>query len=557
MINTFLQLLFARHAFLSSIMVIIQTGGKEMAGRIRKRKRILIGSHDICRDEFCRRDEQYGTIPGSIEAVKEKLNEIFSCCCDFICREISCGKEGSIKILVAYFNGFVDKRVLNQDVIHPILEFLAGEELHDGSRIYRRLKESVVENNDITEVNDMQKAVDAIVSGEALLFVDGENRALVIGVKAPQGRQVEEPDTETSIRGAREGFVENLLTNTTLIRKRIKNPNLKMEMMQIGKQTKTDVCICYIKGIANEEIVNEVRNRLNKIDTDGILDVGIIEQYISDSRFSLFPTVGNSEKCDKLAGKLLEGRIAILCDGTPYVLTVPYLFVESIQNTDDYYDHAYFATFMRLLRLVALLLSIMLPGMYVALVSFHHTVIPFRLMITLAASRQGIPFSPFTEAIMMILAFEFMREAGVRMPRPIGQSLSIVGAIVLGEASVAAGIASNLMVIIIAITAICSFVVPPLIRATMLLRFVFLIAANFMGFLGISLVAVIVFTHLCRLRSFGIPYMAPFSPLTLPDLKDSLVMVPIWAMVTRPGILRQEKASGTKGTKRQEVNGRQ
>jgi len=538
-------------------MVIIQTGGKEMAGRIRKRKRILIGSHDICRDEFCRRDEQYGTIPGSIEAVKEKLNEIFSCCCDFICREISCGKEGSIKILVAYFNGFVDKRVLNQDVIHPILEFLAGEELHDGSRIYRRLKESVVENNDITEVNDMQKAVDAIVSGEALLFVDGENRALVIGVKAPQGRQVEEPDTETSIRGAREGFVENLLTNTTLIRKRIKNPNLKMEMMQIGKQTKTDVCICYIKGIANEEIVNEVRNRLNKIDTDGILDVGIIEQYISDSRFSLFPTVGNSEKCDKLAGKLLEGRIAILCDGTPYVLTVPYLFVESIQNTDDYYDHAYFATFMRLLRLVALLLSIMLPGMYVALVSFHHTVIPFRLMITLAASRQGIPFSPFTEAIMMILAFEFMREAGVRMPRPIGQSLSIVGAIVLGEASVAAGIASNLMVIIIAITAICSFVVPPLIRATMLLRFVFLIAANFMGFLGISLVAVIVFTHLCRLRSFGIPYMAPFSPLTLPDLKDSLVMVPIWAMVTRPGILRQEKASGTKGTKRQEVNGRQ
>jgi len=507
--------------------------------------KIQITGHDnTCTDSG-------GQIPGSVEEVEAKLNETFSCCSDFIYRKISCGKDGLIRILIAYINGFVDKRLLNQDVVHPIIEYLSGD--HGNSRIYERLKECVVINNDIKEANDMQQAVDGIVSGEALLFINGENKALVIGVKAPQGRQVKEPDTEVSIRGAREGFVENLLTNTTLIRKRIKNPNLKLEIMQLGKQTKTDVCICYIKGIANDRIVNEVRERLKKIDNDGILDVGIIEQYISDSRLSLFPTVGNSEKCDKLAGKLLEGRVAIFCDGTPNVLTIPYLFVESIQNTDDYYDHAYFATFIRLLRVMALLLSNMLPGLYVALVSFHHTVIPFKLMITLAASRQGIPFPPFVEALLMILVFELMREAGVRMPRPIGQALSIVGAIVLGEASVAAGIASNLMVIIVAITAICSFVVPPLVRATMLLRFVFLIAANFMGFLGITLVVVVVFAHLCRLRSFGIPYMAPFSPLTSSDLKDSFVVVPIWAMVTRPKILRQEEGRGRKGTKRQEV----
>jgi len=507
--------------------------------------KIQITGHDnTCTDSG-------GQIPGSVEEVEAKLNETFSCCSDFIYRKISCGKDGLIRILIAYINGFVDKRLLNQDVVHPIIEYLSGD--HDNSRIYERLKECIVINNDIKEANDMQQAVDGIVSGEALLFINGENKALVIGVKAPQGRQVKEPDTEVSIRGAREGFVENLLTNTTLIRKRIKNPNLKLEIMQLGKQTKTDVCICYIKGIANDRIVNEVRERLKKIDNDGILDVGIIEQYISDSRLSLFPTVGNSEKCDKLAGKLLEGRVAVFCDGTPNVLTIPYLFVESIQNTDDYYDHAYFATFIRLLRVMALLLSNMLPGLYVALVSFHHTVIPFKLMITLAASRQGIPFPPFVEALLMILVFELMREAGVRMPRPIGQALSIVGAIVLGEASVAAGIASNLMVIIVAITAICSFVVPPLVRATMLLRFVFLIAANFMGFLGITLVVVVVFAHLCRLRSFGIPYMAPFSPLTSSDLKDSFVVVPIWAMVTRPKILRQEEGRGRKGTKRQEV----
>jgi spore germination protein KA len=522
----------------------------KMFGRVRKRGKAE-NQNNNCNNMHA---GSYGPIPGTIEAVRTKLGEIFSDCSDFMLREISCGKNSMIKILVAYIDGLADKRILNQDVVHPVLDFLSNTEFHERGNIYNKLKECVVINNIIKEADDMRKAVDGIISGEVLLFIDGETKALEIGVKAPQGRQVEEPDTETSIRGAREGFVENLLTNVPLIRKRIKNPDLKLEMMQIGERTKTDVCICYIKGIANEEIVREVRERLKKIKTDAILDTGVIEQYISDNRFSLFPTVGNSEKCDKLAGKLLEGRVGIICDGTPYVLTVPYLYIESIQATDDYYDHAFFATFMRLLRLVALLISNLLPGMYVALVSFHQSVIPFKMMITLTASRQGIPFSPFIEAILMIVAFELLREAGVRMPKPIGQALSIVGAIVLGEASVAAGITSNLMVIIVAITAICSFIVPPLIRATMLLRFAFLAASNFLGFFGLSLVVVAVFIHLCRLRSFGVPYMSPFSPLTAYDLKDTFVVVPIWAMVTRPKILRQqENERGKGGTKRQEV----
>ncbi|HHW31541.1 MAG TPA: spore germination protein [Clostridiaceae bacterium] len=520
-----------------------------MVKRIR-RKRRKARNQNIEHDNI--HTGSYDVIPDTVDAVETRLSEIFSDCNDFMHRKISCSGKSQTKILVAYINGFVDKRLLNQDVIHPILEFLSNTEMCE-AHIYEMLKECIVINNDIKEINNMQQAIDGIISGEALLFLDGENKALMIGVKEPKGRQVDEPVTETSIRGSREGFVENLNTNIALIRKMIKNPNLKLEKVQLGKQTKTDICICYIKGIANENIVREVRERLKKIKTDAILDTGIIEQYISDSRLSVFPTVGNTERSDKLAGKLLEGRVGILCDGTPYVLTIPYLFIESIQNTDDYYDHAYFASFMRLLRLLALLVSNLLPGIYVALVGFHHTLIPFKLMIKLAASRQGIPFSPFTEAVLMIVAFEFLREAGVRMPRPIGEALSIVGAIVLGEASVSAGIASNLMVIIIALTAICSFVVPPLIRATMLLRFVFLAAANFLGFLGISFVGVAVIIHLCQLRSFGVPYMAPFSPLTANDLKDSIVVVPIWAMVTRPKILRQEYSRSKKGTKRQEV----
>lgn len=493
-------------------------------------------------------------IPERLELVKTRLNEIFSGTDDFMYREFTCGKNGSIKILVAFIRGLVDKRTLNQEVIRPLIERFSSEEFYTpaaGGRLYERFIEAVI-NVDLKEADTMHQAVNSIVSGEALLFIEGEDKALVIGVKRVQGRQVEEPDTETSIRGSREGFVENLAVNTTLIRKRVKNPNLKIEMMKIGQQTKTDVCICYIKGIAKDEIVKEVKERLKKIKVDGVLDTGIIEQHISDHRFSLFPTVGNSEKCDKLVGKLLDGRVAILCDGTPFVLTVPYLFIESIQVTDDYYDHAFFATFMRLLRLISLLVSVLLPGLYVALVSFHQTVIPFKLMITLAASRQGIPFSPFIEAFLMIIVFELLREAGVRMPRPIGQALSIVGAIVLGEASVAAGITSNLMVIIVATTAICSFIIPPFIRATMLLRFVVLIAANILGFLGIWFVGIAVLIHLCKLHSFGIPYMTPFAPITSAILKDSFIVVPYWAMITRS--VAQEHVEENSGSPDQSNN---
>lgn len=494
-------------------------------------------------------------LPRNIEKTKEKLGEIFAECSDYTHREIACGEDGCVRILVSYIEGLVDKTILNQDVVRPILDYFSSIKAQDKpTRIYELIEECIISNNEVKEIESLQQAVYKIVSGDAVLFVDGSSRALVVGVRAPQGRQVEEPDTEVSIRSSREGFVENIGTNMVLIRKRIKSSNLKFERMQLGTQTKTDICICYIKGLANEEIVNEVRNRLKKIRCDAILDSGYIEQYIADNRLTLFPLVGNSEKCDKLVAKLLEGRVAILCDGTPYILTVPYLFVESIQTADDYNDHAFFASFMRILRLLALAVSIMLPAMYVALVSFHHTVIPFKLIIALASSRQGIPFSPFVEALLMIAAFEFLREAGIRMPRTIGQALSIVGAIVLGEASVNAGIASNLMVIVVAITAICSFIVPPLMRVTMLLRFIFLIAANLFGFMGILCVGVTVIIHLCRLRSFGIPYMAPFSPLTAADLKDSFIMVPIWAMISRPKILFQLDGKSNAGIKRQEVD---
>ncbi len=391
----------------------------------------------------------------------------------------------------------------------------------------------------------------AVLSGNAIIFVDGEGYALKAGVRSSVGRKVEEPNTETTLRGSREGFVENLQTNMILLRKRLKTSNLKFEPMTLGLQTKTEIRICYLKGVANESIIEEVKSRLKKIDTDQILDSGDLEHFIQDSSIPLFPLVGNSEKPEKVAAKLLEGRVPIICDGTPVVLTVPYLLVESLQTADDYYATPVYASMMRLLRLTAILISTLLPGFYVALISFHQAVIPFKLIMTMAASREGIPFSAFFEALILGATFEFLREAGIRLPKPIGPTIGIVGAIVLGEAAVRAGIASAPLVIITSITAICGLIVAPLIQALTVIRLIIIAAANFMGLLGIAEIGTAILIYLASLRTFGVPYLTPFSPLHIKDLHDSTLLAPAWAMVLRPKMFTSEKKSGSKDGTRQ------
>ena len=484
-------------------------------------------------------------IPGSICIVKERLQAVFSECSDFVLREIN-SADNQVIILIAYIDGLIDMQLLNQYTIEPLTSITReeGKEGKEGNTsITETIKKQVITNSDIKEIKTFSKTISSILSGNALVFIEGESIALEVGIQSTKGRAVAEPDTEISIRGSREGFVENLRVNTTLLRRTIKNPNFKIESMTLGEQTQTDIALCYIKGLANDKIVQEARRRLAKIKIDAVLESGYIEHFIEDNVIRLFPVVGNSEKPDKVAAKLLEGRVAILCDGTPIVLTVPYLFVESIQSTEDYYGHPVYSSVMRILRLSSLLITMGLPALYVALVAFHQTVIPFKLLLTMAASREGIPFSPFVEALLMITTFELLREAGVRMPRPIGQAVSIVGAIVLGEAAVQAGIASAPMVIVTALTAICSFIVPPLLQISLILRYVLLIAANMFGLFGISIVFVIIFAYLCTKRSFGVPYLSPFAPMNAQDLKDTFIVVPIWAMITRPRTLTWDKES--------------
>jgi spore germination protein KA len=304
--------------------------------------------------------------------------------------------------------------------------------------------------------------------------------------------------------------------------------------MTIGEQTSTIVAICYIKGIANEQIIQTVRNRLNGIDTDAILESGYIESFIEDAPITLFPTIGNSEKPDTVCSKLLEGRIAILCDGTPFVLTVPYLFIETIHTAEDYYVRSLVATFSRIIRIIALLISINLPAIYLTLICFHQEVIPFKLLITMASSREGVPYSAFTEALFMLFTFEILKEAGIRMPRPAGSTVSIVGALVLGQSAVQAGLVSTPMVIVTAITAISGSTSTPLMGAIPIIRVIALVLASSIGLLGILLANISLLIHLCTITSFDVPYLSPFTPVSVTDLKDAVFRVPMWAMFTRP-----------------------
>lgn len=484
--------------------------------------------------------EEERIIPDSIEVFKERLERVFYDCSDFSLREITLGDQTKVKLIVAFIDGLVDKNLVNNDVLRPLMidSREADLSIHfNQSTALKILKNDLLTTCDLQEVKSFKQLVTAILAGDSIIYIDGERVGFKAGTRGWERRGIDEPQTEAVVRGPREGFSETLRTNTALLRRKIKNHKLKLEMLTLGEQTNTDICLCYIKDLVHRDILETVRRRLKRIKTDAILESGYIEEFIEDAPFSVFPTMANSEKPDIVAAKILEGRVAILCDGTPFVLTVPHFFIETLLSSEDYYNRPFFASLVRILRLLALILTTVLPGFYVAMVAFHQDVIPFKLLLTITASREGIPFSVFTETLLMGVTYELLREAGVRMPRPFGQAISIVGALVLGQAAVEAGITSTPVIMVTAITAITSFIIPPLKGTLPIIRLILILVANILGLLGMALVIIIIFIHMSGLRSFGIPYLAPFSPFTGADLKDTLLRYPLWAMWTRPRFL--------------------
>lgn len=451
-------------------------------------------------------------------------------------------KEGAVSVVVVYLEGMADVTEILEALLFDIKENDSFfRRLQEQSDPLAALRESTLRSGDLRTIEDWEALYHAILSGDTVIMVDGTARALAASTKNWKDRGVTEPSTQTVIRGPREGFSETLRTNTTLIRRKIKSPDLWMETMQIGTVTQTDVAVMYIRGIVNEKLVDEVRQRLQRIRIDAILESAYIEEMIQDNTFSPFPTIYNTERPDVIAAGLLEGRVAILVDGTPFVLLAPALFTHFIQTAEDYYQRWDISSLLRILRYICLMIALLAPSAYIAATTFHQEMIPTSLLVSIAAQREGIPFPAFVEAMLMEITFEILREAGVRMPRAIGQAVSIVGALVIGQAAVEAGLVGPAMVIIVSITAIANFVIPSFnmgITIRIIRFFLMMLAASF-GLVGIMVGLIAIVLHLCSLRSFGIPYLAPFAPFITEDQKDNLFRLPIWMQKTRPRLISQ------------------
>lgn len=471
----------------------------------------------------------------------DKIRKDFGNSDDIIIREVT---FGVVHAAIIYTDGLADKKVITDFIMESQTQDTIIEELDettDRNKLLDAFKELTLSLGDSKEISDFQKLYASILSGETVLLFDGYTFGIAASTQGWKERSIMEPVSQIVVRGPQEGFTETLRTNTSLIRRKIKNPNLWLETKQIGQVTKTDVAIMYIKGIVNDKVIEEVRTRLDRINIDGILESGYIEELIQDEPYSPFPTINNSERPDTVAADLLEGRVAILVDGTPFVLIVPTLFISFFQTAEDYYQRADISTLLRVIRFISLFIAMIGPALYIGITTFHQELLPTQLLISLAAQREGVPFPAFIEALLMEVTFEILREAGIRMPRPIGQAVSIVGTLVIGQAAVEAGIVSASMVIVVAITAISSFVITGYSMAISIrmLRFVIMGLAASFGIFGIVVALIALVMHLCSLRSFGVPYMSPFAPFIPAGHKDTIFRLPHWALTSRPRLISQ------------------
>jgi len=476
-----------------------------------------------------------------LEVNLARLRELFGASGDLAVRYFRPGLAPEVPAAVVYIDGLVDTALLDRHVLEPLLRSergRAGLLRGAGAALASYASERLVSAAEVELVTALEEASCQLLAGRAVVFWQGSTAALAVTVRGWAARAVEEPGTESVIRGSREGFTEDLRTNLALLRRRIRSPGLRVEYLTLGRRTNTQVAVVYVDAVASPSTVAEVKRRISGIDIDSVLESGYIEQYIEDSPWSPFATVANSEKPDVVAAKLLEGRVAILVDGTPFVLLVPYLFIESLQSAEDYYSRPFYVSMLRLIRLAAFGVSVLLPALYVAAVSFHQELIPASLAITVAATREGTPFPAIIEALGMGVVFEILREAGVRLPRPIGQAVSIVGALVIGQAAVSAGLIGSLMVIVVALTGVATFVVPAQIDAGIVLRAVYTVLAGVFGLYGIVLGLVVTVAHAAVLTSFGAPYLSPVAPFSRTGAGDTIVRVPLWTMRLRPEALR-------------------
>lgn len=483
------------------------------------------------------------TTPISTDLQKniQAFEKIFSDCADIKRRTMRLGKNAGTSCFIAYVEVAVGNMLLEQSVLGRLLNTLWGM---PEEQILSYLRTNSMGISDVTEYETMEEAATGMLTGDAIFFIDGYDRALKIKDKGYPNMGVKETESEKVIRGSNEGFAESIKVNTALIRKRLRTPGVKVRESFAGQRSHTNVDLVYMEDLIHPSLLENIENRLKDFEIDGVGDSGIIEQLTEGNWYSPFPQFQTTQRPDRAAMAILEGRIVLLTDNSPVALIFPTGYNSFIQTSDDYYSRWEIASFTRVLRYIASFLAMALPGLYLAVTNFHTQILPADLLLSFAAARQGVPFPAVVEVILMELAFELLREAGVRLPGPMGNTIGIVGGLIIGQAAVDANIVSPIVVIVVALTALCSFAVPneEFATAFRLLKFVFIFLCGWMGFFGFLLGLLGVLVHLSHLESFGIPYLMPFVGPDLNDYqdeRDTLLRLPLRFLRRRPVYTRE------------------
>ncbi len=478
---------------------------------------------------------QTKNLTASLEENISLFKNIFKDDQTLITREFQNKSVKEAKCCIIYISGMVNTEVVNENIIQPVLRNNLAEDI-DVNNLLEALMKKVIVSNSVKIETDINKMVSSIISGDTLFILEGYDKGLIIGSVGWEKRSISEPESSKVVRGPREGFTESMAVNLSLIRRKIQNPDLKFKFRVLGERTHTSICICYVDGLALKEVLNELEQRLNKIKIDGILDSGYIQELIKDAPYSPFETVGAFERPDVVASKLLEGRVALIVDGSPFVLTVPFLAVENFQASEDYYNNYIFANINRLIRGFTAVTSTTIPAIFLALVTYHQEMLPTPLLISISSSRQGVPFPTSLSLFIMLFIFDILREVGTRMPGPVGQAVNIVGTLVLGQAAVQAKLVSAPVIIITALTGITTLLNMNIIGSTIVFRTFYLMGASFLGIYGLLMCIIIMYLHMMSIRSFGVPYMMNSTRVKNHDGQDAWIRAPWWNMTLRPKI---------------------
>lgn len=502
----------------------------------------------------------FPSIDVNLEYIKVKYNSLINS--DIKIREFDLTARNKVyKAFIVYIDGMSDSKSINRFILHPLMlksranTFDSSQEVvstavANNITIKRVKKFNLVDYiyscliplNDTKKTTNFEDIINAINFGECALFVDTIDTCFISDVKGFEKRSINTPSNEVVIRGSQEAFIENIRTNTSMIRRMVNNENLVIETSTVGTVSKTKCAICYIKDIANNNLVSEVKYRINNLDIDYIISSGQLEELIKENSKSSIPETLSTERPDTASTALLEGKVVAIVNGSPTAIIMPCTFFDFLTSPEDKNLNSNLANFLKLLRLLASLISILLPGLYIAITNFHEELIPTELLLSIISSRQSVPISIELEIILMVIIFELIHEAGIRVPSPIGPTMSIVGALVLGEAAVSANIVSPISIIIVAITGLASFSTPNFLLEFhfRLLRFAFIFLGALLGFLGISIGLFIYFSVLSSLHSFGVPYLSPYIPATKTN-NNGFFVSHIWKQEQRQDALNTKR----------------